>query len=125
MGVASFLNIGAVNEALVYNRNLKAAAARLREARETSIAVRANTLPTVGLSGNVAATERSDTDRTRSHGLNLAASWEPDLWGRLRNLTTAAESEEQAAIEDFRGARLSLASCKDSRNHFSFYALSP
>src|SRR5690606_12561187 len=35
--------------------------------------------------------------------------WEPDLWGRLRDLTRAAEAEERAAIEDFRGARLSLA----------------
>jgi NodT family efflux transporter outer membrane factor (OMF) lipoprotein len=98
-----------VNEALAYNRDLKVAAARLREARETTIAVRARTLPSVGVSGSAAVTERSDSDRTQSHGLNLAASWEPDLWGRLRNLTRAAEADERAALEDFRGARLSLA----------------
>ncbi len=31
------------------------------------------------------------------------------MWGRLRNLRNAAEAEERAALEDFRGARLSLA----------------
>jgi outer membrane protein, multidrug efflux system len=98
-----------VNQALAHNRSLKAAAARLREAQETTIVARASMLPSIGVSGNVANTERSDSDSTQSHSLNLAASWEPDLWGRLRNLTTAAEADEQAALEDYRGARLSLA----------------
>jgi hypothetical protein len=98
-----------VNQALAHNRSLKAAAARLREAQETTIVARASMLPSIGVSGNVADTERSDSDSTQSHSLNLAASWEPDLWGRLRNLTTAAEADEQAALEDYRGARLSLA----------------
>lgn len=98
-----------VNEALAHNRSLKAAAARLRVARETTIIARARTLPSVGLSGSGSVTDSSDSDRTQSHGLNLAASWEPDLWGRLRNLSQAAEADERAAIEDFRGARLSLA----------------
>lgn len=98
-----------VNQALAYNRSLKAAAARLREAEETTIVARASMLPSVGISGSAAQTDRSDSDNTQSHSLNLAASWEPDLWGRLRNLTTAAEADERAALEDFRGARLSLA----------------
>lgn len=98
-----------VNEALAHNRSLKAAAARLREAEETTIIARAGRLPSVGLTGSAAVTDSSDSDRTQSHGLNLAASWEPDLWGRLRDITRAAEADERAAIEDFRGARLSLA----------------
>jgi NodT family efflux transporter outer membrane factor (OMF) lipoprotein len=98
-----------VNEALTYNQDLKAAAARLREARETSIIARARSLPSVGLSGSASVSDSSEGSRRQSHGLNLAASWEPDLWGRLRNISQAAAAEEQAAIEDFRGARLSLA----------------
>lgn len=98
-----------VNEALAHNRNLKAAAARLRVAKESSIIARSRMLPSVGLSGSASVTEATDADRRQSHGLNLAASWEPDLWGRLRDLTNAAEAEERAALEDFRGARLSLA----------------
>ncbi len=98
-----------VNEALVYNRNLKAAAARLREVEESSIIARSRILPSAGLSGGTSVTDSADSSTRQSHSLSLAASWEPDLWGRLRNLTNAAESEERAAIEDFRGARLSLA----------------
>ena len=81
----------------------------MREARETSIIARARSLPSVGLSGSASITDSSGADSRQSHGLNLAAAWEPDLWGRLRNITRAAEAEERAAIEDFRGARLSLA----------------
>lgn len=100
----------AVNEALAHNRDLKAAATRLREAKENSIIARARMLPTAGLTGNTSLTDstRGDDSR-RTAGLNLAAAWEPDLWGRLRNLRNAAEAEEQAALEDYRGARLSLA----------------
>lgn len=98
-----------VNEALRHNRDLKAAATRLREARESSIIARSRMRPSAGLSGSTAVTDPSGEERRQSHGLNLAASWEPDLWGRLRDLTKAAEAEERAALEDFRGARLSLA----------------
>ena len=100
-----------VNEALVKNRSLKAAAARLREVKESSIQARARQLPTVRVGGDGALTrtENSDDPNRQIYALSLAASWEPDLWGRLRNLTRAAEADELAAIEDFRAARLSLA----------------
>jgi multidrug efflux system outer membrane protein len=98
-----------VNDALKHNRSLKAAAARLREAREDTIIVRARQLPSMDLGSRGSVADGSSVSRTQVYGLNLAASWEPDLWGRLRDLTRAAESEELAAIEDFRGARLSLA----------------
>ena len=100
----------AVDEALAHNRNLKAAASRLREAREITIVTRARTLPSVGLSGSGSLSDSTlGDDSRRSLGLNLAAAWEPDLWGRLRDLNVAAGAEEAAALEDFRGARLSLA----------------
>lgn len=98
-----------VNEALQHNRSLKAAAARLREAKELPIIARARHLPGLDIGGSSSVSDGSSTSRTESYGLNLAASWEPDLWGRLRDLTLAAEADERAAIEDFRGARLSLA----------------
>lgn len=98
-----------VDKALEYNRSLRAASARLREAKETTIIARARELPSVSAGGRGSVSDGSSFDRTQSYGLNLAASWEPDLWGRLRDLTRAAEADERAAIEDFRGARLSLA----------------
>ena len=98
-----------VNEALAHNRSLKAAAARMREAGESSIIARAAMLPSVNLSGSAARTDSDAESGRQSHSLSLAATWEPDLWGRLRDLTKAADAEGRAAIEDFRGARLSLA----------------
>jgi len=98
-----------VNEALDHNRDLKAASARLRRIREDSMIVRARNLPSATLSGSGAVTDGPETSRRQSHSLGFAASWEIDLWGRLRDLTRAADAEETAAIEDFRGARLSLA----------------
>ena len=99
-----------VNEALSHNRNLKVAATRLKEAKETTIIARSRMLPSAGLSGSGSLSDSTvGDDSRRSVGLNLAAAWEPDLWGRLRNIRAAAEAEERAALEDFRGARLSLA----------------
>jgi NodT family efflux transporter outer membrane factor (OMF) lipoprotein len=98
-----------VHEALEYNRDLKAASARLRRVREDSIIARAGQLPTASLSAGGSITDGPDSDRRQSHSLGFAASWEIDLWGRLRDITRVADAEERAAIEDFRGARLSLA----------------
>jgi NodT family efflux transporter outer membrane factor (OMF) lipoprotein len=94
-----------VNEALSNNRSLKAAAARFREARQATIISRSQSLPALGISGSGSTTDTGE----RNYGLNLAASWEPDLWGRLRDLNRSADAVERAALEDFRGARLSLA----------------
>ena len=98
-----------VNEALAHNRSLKAASARLREAKEETIITRAGQMPTLDAGTRGGASDGPGVSRVQSYGLNLAASWEPDLGGRLRDLTRAAEADERAAIEDFRGARLSLA----------------
>lgn len=98
-----------VAQALEHNQSLKAAAARLREAKEQTIISRARQLPDFNLGTRGSVSEGSELPRRQSYDLNLAASWEPDLWGRLRDLTSAAAAEERAAVEDFRGARLSLA----------------
>lgn len=98
-----------VNETLEYNHSLKAASARMREASEEAIVVRAQRLPSVDAGAGGGLSEGSGESRVQNYGLNLAARWEPDLWGRLRDLTRAADADERAAMEDFRGARLSLA----------------
>jgi NodT family efflux transporter outer membrane factor (OMF) lipoprotein len=99
----------AVSEALASNPGLKAAAARMRAAGEESMVVRAARLPKVGANGSGGLSDRSGGETQVSYGLNLAASWEADLWGRLRDLDEAAVADGKAAREDFRGARLSLA----------------
>ena len=98
-----------VNNALAHNRSLKAASARLREAKEQTIIARARQMPALDAAARGGSSDGPGISRVQSYGLNIAASWEQDLWGRLRDLTRAAEADERAAIEDFRGARLSLA----------------
>jgi multidrug efflux system outer membrane protein len=97
-----------VLEAQKSNQNLQATAARLRVAKELTIQSRAELLPTfrVGASGGL-TNEGSET--SERSGLSLAASWEPDLWGRLRDLNRAVAADFDAAVAEFRNARLSLA----------------
>ena len=103
-----------VNEALEHNQNLKVAAARLRAAKESTIVGRAQRLPSVDFSSSGSRNRAGNgpdlsPDRSTNYGLSLNASWEIDLWGRLRNLDLASYDDYMAASADFRGARLSLA----------------
>jgi NodT family efflux transporter outer membrane factor (OMF) lipoprotein len=97
-----------VLEAQQSNQNLQATAARLRVAKELTIQSRAELLPTfrVGASGGLTNQDSQTSERS---GLSLAASWEPDLWGRLRDLNRAVAADFDAAVAEFRNARLSLA----------------
>lgn len=98
-----------VDQALDNNLDLRAAAARMREAREFTILARAGTLPSVAAGLDSTTADGPSRSRATDYSLAITSSWEIDLWGRLRDLTGAARAEESAAIEDFRGARLSLA----------------
>jgi len=42
------------------------------------------------------------------YSLPIDASWEPDLWGRVRNLTRASRYEAQATIGDLENTRLTV-----------------
>ncbi len=97
-----------VEQALANNPDLQATAINLKSAREGTIIGRANRLPNIGASGNGSVT-RSDGDTFRSYGLSLNASWEVDLWGRLRDLELASIADYEATLADYRSARLSLA----------------
>lgn len=103
----------AVDEALAHNQDLKAAAARMRQAKETNIAGKARLLPRVGVDGSagysVTENGKAAASESERYGLTLAASWEVDVWGRLRDLNSAEDADFAAAQASFRGARLSLA----------------
>lgn len=105
-----------VGEALAENLQLQAAVARLDQAMALARIEGADRWPTLSLSGNA---QRQMTNslsdpplRTRSDrfGLDVVASWELDLWGRIRAGSEAAGAEALAAASDFRGVQLSLAS---------------
>lgn len=97
-----------VKEAINNNQNLQAAAARLRAAKEQTIQSRAALLPRLNAGTSAAVTDTNEATSER-YGLSLSASWEADLWGRLCDLNQATAADFDAAVAEFRNARLSLA----------------
>jgi NodT family efflux transporter outer membrane factor (OMF) lipoprotein len=102
-----------VREAIRKNNNLQAAAHRLKSTRESTITSRASRLPSINASGltsrSYAGLGPAPGASGDSYGLSFSASWEIDVWGRLRDLDYATRSDYEAALADFRSAQLSLA----------------
>lgn len=102
-----------VREAVSNNPSLNARSARLRSAKLNTTSSRANLLPSVSASSGASASRSGNgpfpTTSSESYSLSLNTSWEPDIWGRLRDLRASDLASYAASIEDYRGARLSLA----------------
>ncbi|MGA2118866.1 MAG: efflux transporter outer membrane subunit [Bryobacteraceae bacterium] len=99
------------------NQTLKSAEARFRQARALVRERRSERLPTVTGGASIADQRLSSNapvpaprSETVSGNFNLGfeASWEPDLWGRIRNLVSSAVESAQATAADLENARLSL-----------------
>jgi NodT family efflux transporter outer membrane factor (OMF) lipoprotein len=105
-----------VNEALAANPDLKAAAARVEQARQDVKVATADLLPTLEGSGNASRAQRPGDQRFPGLGqranrfnLSLDVGWEPDFWGRIRDERRAAVASFEAGTADYHAARLSLA----------------
>lgn len=102
-----------IDKAMASNRDLASAEARMKEAEFVAIAGRSRLLPEARLntSGSFSVSERGPlpSRETESYGLTVSASWEADVWGRLRDLTAADSADLYASEATLRGARLSLA----------------
>ncbi len=107
-------------EALESNWDLRAAAARVRQAAALARIAGADRLPQVGASGSVS---RSRTNilgfptptgkqnieiLTTTWGVSLDASWEIDLWNRIGRARAAALADLAASRADVAAARLSV-----------------
>ena len=96
----------------VNNQNVKQAEAQFREARAVIAGNRANFFPTIG--SNPAITQ-SDTGAnggrvggtSQTFSLPVVASWEPDLWGRVRLSVENAVNNAQVSAADLENVRLS------------------
>lgn len=102
-----------VDEVLAHNRDLRAAAARLRQAEALADAAGAQRLPTVGVGAN-ASRQRAPNDQGQfrnfnSVGVNATARWELDLWGRASAAAQAASNDAEGAAFDREAAQISLA----------------
>ena len=106
-----------VHEALTSNRDLRIASARVDEFAAILAGTRSQAFPQVGygLSGSRSrASEQVIPDfvdpLSTSLSAVLTASWEVDLWGRIRRETEAARANLLATEEARRGVTLTLIS---------------
>ena len=101
---------------VIGNENLKAAVAQVEGARAALEASRSALFPT--LSAGFSGTRSKSPDGNVTNGsinrgptnsvqASLNASWEPDLWGRLRLASEGANASLQASADDLAAARLS------------------
>ncbi len=105
-----------IAEALVYNNNLAQAVARLDGAMASARVAGAARFPTLDAGANGSRSRLStdigfgpDTTGVYSLSWSFQASWEADVWGRIRDATRAARADAAAFGEDLDNARLSLA----------------
>jgi NodT family efflux transporter outer membrane factor (OMF) lipoprotein len=106
------------DQVTVSNQNLKAAEARLREARALVGVNRSAEFPTISVGPSASYVKDSNntpasptTVATTGSGdfiLPVDLSYEVDLWGRIRRSVAAAREETQATAADLATASLSL-----------------
>src|SRR5277367_1764859 len=108
-----------VAEALKNNLDLQAAATRIVVAANIVTEVRAQMLPIIGVQGSASTMGLYDQKggflgKTRDSVKNTstlfgAASWELDIWGKIRSQTAAAKQGFAATQADYQWAQVSLA----------------
>jgi len=110
-----------IARATAANLDLEAAAYRLEEALALRGAVASARKPTVALDGSSSRSEPSDVgslgallpegesfEAANLHDYPLVASWEIDLWGRIRRSVESADAAIEASLEDYRDVLVSL-----------------
>jgi NodT family efflux transporter outer membrane factor (OMF) lipoprotein len=106
----------------ISNQTLKAAEARVREARALTQAARAAFFPVVTANASASRSGRGTGAASggssgvqgnsgggvgNSYNLALDVNWEVDLWGRIRRTVEASEATAQASAADLEAAKLS------------------
>ena len=97
----------AVNEAIANNTDLRVAATRVEQAMLYAKLAGAKLYPSVDLFARGGG--KMSGDNSGLTGFVLSASWELDLWGRVRYGRAAAAADAAAAASDFEYARQSIA----------------
>jgi NodT family efflux transporter outer membrane factor (OMF) lipoprotein len=99
-----------VQQVTVSNQNIALAESRYRQALAQTRQTQAAFFPTVGLQGSVTRSRTSSTgfETTQSYSTLLSASWEIDLWGKVRRQVEAGEASAWASLADLAAMRLSM-----------------
>jgi NodT family efflux transporter outer membrane factor (OMF) lipoprotein len=103
----------------VNNQNVAAAVAAYAQARALVAEQRAALFPSVDLNGSATRSGGGGNTATQNqYRANIGASWEPDVWGRLRAGAGSANANLQASAAELAAARLS-AQGELATNYFS------
>jgi len=107
-----------INEALANNKNVKVAVANIERAAGVLVQARSPLYPQIGYGGSAARERASESGAVpvpsiipnpqNSYQVLASASWEIDLWGRIRRLSESAQAELFATEEAWHGVILSL-----------------
>jgi NodT family efflux transporter outer membrane factor (OMF) lipoprotein len=105
-----------IDTAFQGNPDLRIQGERIVQAELALGNARASLFPSLNLSGNSGWNRSDSGDRggsvvseRKNSSLNLSASYELDLWGRIAASVASSEASLQASHHDFDAARLSLA----------------
>jgi len=82
-----------VREAIAHNGDLRLAAVRVQQAQTLVTIQSSGLLPSAGVKGRAGNSE--------TQILSIGASWEIDLWGRIRAQSRSAESQYAATRDDY------------------------
>ena len=100
--------------AMVANQNVRQAEAAFRQARAAIRVNRAAYFPTIGASPSASISQNTGNKAgggpATFFSLPLDASWEPDLWGRVRRSVENAVDLAQASAADLENVRLAIQS---------------
>lgn len=115
-----------IEDSLTANHDVKIAAARLREARAFRTESRFDFAPTVTAKGGYTESRASVRQAPPASGVprsqdyydaSFDASWELDLFGRVRRNVEAKSAQYDAAIADLQNAEVSV-TAEVARNYF-------
>lgn len=116
-------------QALAANQDLRAAAARVEQARAAAGLARSAYSPDVVLNPSWTRERTSTTTEnvfpnplTTTERVPLVASWEIDLFGRVRRLNESARAEAEASAATFESVRLAL-TAEVAATYFSLYGV--
>ncbi len=96
----------------VNNQNVKQAEANFRQARAVIAGNRANYFPIIGANPSITQSDTGSNGgraggTSQTFSLPAVATWEPDLWGRVRLSVENAVNNAQVSAADLENVRLS------------------
>ncbi|MEO1151360.1 MAG: efflux transporter outer membrane subunit [Pseudomonadota bacterium] len=98
-----------VSEAITNNRDLRAAAGAVEEARALARQAGAAIVPAIDVTGSAGRGGIVDFPSADNYSLGLQFGWEVDVWGRVRATKRAAAFGAYSAEADFLFAQYSIA----------------